>query len=400
MVIGKTALKTAGSAAAFWDDARYRVKARLGMVSPPILLPYRGFVANGRLRFKGRVIEDEGIVDAPVSHSRWTNLKRSFRRYETDEIRDALVEWRALGHSGTATSDRQGFFEVDTPVSDVPEGTAWVPVDLVLTAAPRYEFAPLRAQTEVRIVSADAEFGVISDMDDTVVETGARNLLRHWRTVALNSAEGRVAFPGVACLFQALASGRSGGETNPFFYVSSSPWNLYDLFEDFLGLRGIPHGPMFLKDFGLSKTQWLSGSHRRHKLRAIQTILDAYPHLGFVLVGDTGQSDAKIYSEAVAAHPGRIRAVFLRDVTPKGFRRGVEKAIDEIAFTGVPVVSGPTLNAAAHKAEELGLVEPGTVERMGKQIAEDRDRLEGSKWPRPFGLRRGRGDGESPTADG
>ncbi|WP_168217552.1 App1 family protein [Paracoccus liaowanqingii] len=390
MALNRHALKAAGSAAAFWDDVRYRAKSRLGMVSPPILLPYRGYVANGHIRFGGRVIEDEGIVSAPVSRSRWTNLKQSFRRYETDEIPGAIIEWKALGRSGTATSDKQGFFDVDVPVGDVPEGRAWVPVDMVLTSAPRYEFAALEATTHVRIVSPDAEFGVVSDIDDTIVETGARKLLRHWRTVAQSSAEGRVAFPGLDYFFRALADGRQGSETNPFFYVSSSPWNLYDLFENFLGLRSIPYGPMFLRDFGLTRTQWLSGSHHRHKLGAIRTILDAHPELDFVLIGDTGQSDAKVYAQAVADHPGRIRAVFLRDVTPRGFRAGVQKAIDEIARAGVPVVSGPTLNTAARKAEDLGLVASQTADRMDKQIAEDRERLEGSKRPRPTGLRRDR----------
>jgi phosphatidate phosphatase APP1 len=392
MAINTYALKAASSVAAFWDGARFQAKSRLGLVSPPILLPYRGYVANGRIRFGGRVIEDEGIVDAPVSRSRWTNLKRSFRRYETDEIPEGIIEWKALGLSGTTTSDAQGFFYVDMPIGEVPDGQAWIPVDMVLVSAPHYEFKPLEERTYGRVVSHNAAFGVISDIDDTIVETGARKLLRHWRTVAQNSAEGRVAFPGIGCFFQALASGRQGEETNPFFYVSSSPWNLYDLFDEFLELRGIPHGPMFLKDFGLTRTQWVSGSHSDHKLDAIKTILDAYPALDFVLVGDTGQSDAKIYAQAVSDHPGRIRTVFLRDVTPKGFRGGVQKAIDEITRAGVPVVSGPTLNAAAEEAEKLGLVAPGTTERMVQQIAEDRERLKSSEHPRPTGLRPDRAD--------
>jgi len=93
------ALQITGTIAALWDDTRYRVKARLGMVSPPIPLPYRGYIANGHVRFGGRVIEDEGSVDAPVSRSRWTNLKHSIRRYETDEIRDATIEWSTPGLS-------------------------------------------------------------------------------------------------------------------------------------------------------------------------------------------------------------------------------------------------------------------------------------------------------------
>ena len=92
--------------------------------------------------------------------------------------------------------------------------------------------------------------------------------------------------------------------------------------------------------------------------------------------------------------------MFLRDVTPKGFRAGVQKAIDEIAFAGVPIVWAPALDAAAHKAEELGLVEPGTAERKGDEIRADRDRLETTKWPQPFGHRAGRADRGSARGDG
>jgi phosphatidate phosphatase APP1 len=40
----------------------------------------------------------------------------------------------------------------------------------------------------------------------------------------------------------------------------------------------------------------------------------AYPHLNFVLIGDSGQEDPKIYREIVAIFPGRILAVYIRDV--------------------------------------------------------------------------------------
>jgi phosphatidate phosphatase APP1 len=389
MGIGTHALRAAGTLARIWDDGRYRAKLRLGMISAPILLAYRGHVAGGRARFGGRVVEDEGVVDAEPSRSRWTNLKRTFRRYETDEIRDAIVDWRVGAVGGTATTNAQGFFEVEADVGpDGADGEAWRTVELVLREAAGYGFEPQRARAFVRVVAPDAGFGVISDLDDTVIETGAQSLLKHWRTVALNSAEGRVAFPGVAFLFRALAAGRGGPDTNPVFYVSSSPWNLYDLFEDFMRLRRIPHGPMFLKDFGLDTTQWLTGSHRRHKLAAIERILSAYPELRFILIGDTGQSDALIYAEAVKAHGRRILAVYLRDVTPNGFKPRIRRAMRRIEAEGVPVVSGPTLDEAARHAERAGLVDPGTAERMEEEVRSDAQALKHWRWPRPATLRR------------
>ncbi|WP_193227679.1 App1 family protein [Aureimonas psammosilenae] len=388
MKFERTALRAVGAAANAWNDWRYRIKLRLGLVSRPLLLPYRGYAANGRLRFGGRVVEDEGVVNAPPSLSRWTNLKRTFRRYETDEIRDARVEWRIGDARGTAVTDRDGYFHVDIALAPDALQAPWARVDMTLTGAPGYGFEPMEASTYVRVVEAEPEFGIISDLDDTLIETGAQNLLKHWRTVSLNSAEGRVAFPGVAYLFRALAAGRKGADTNPIFYVSSSPWNLYDLFETFMQLRDIPAGPMFLKDFGIDRTKWLTGSHRRHKLAAIERILASYPSLSFLLIGDTGQDDAVIYAEAVQRHRDRIVAVYLRDVTPSGFSPFVRRAMRRIQRHGVPLVACETLDTAALHAEEAGLVDAGTAGRMAEEVRGDLEKLEGWQWPRPFGLTR------------
>lgn len=383
MGLGAIALRVVGGVATLWDEARTRLKLRLGLTSPPILLPYRGYVAKGRVYVSGRVVEDEGVVGAPPSRSRWTNLKRSFRRYETDEVSGARVDWRLGNQTGTVETDREGFFALEAPfdpglLQETGSGAArpqepWVPVELTLREAPFYKIEPATRAAPVRLVSPEATFLVVSDLDDTVIETGARHLLTHLRTVALNSAEGRVAFPGVASFLRALAAGRGGPDTNPIFYVSSSPWNLYEVFEDFMRLRAIPHGAMFLKDFGLSRTQWLTGSHRRHKLAAIDRILSAYPHLTVVLVGDTGQSDGPIYAEIVRQHGARVLAVYLRDVTPKGFQPRLRRAIEEIEAAGIPFVSGPTLEKAAAHAEAAGLVEPGAAERMAEDVRLDQD---------------------------
>lgn len=385
----RLALAVVSRLAGLWDDARYHAKIRLGLTSPPILLPYRGHIAHGRLHFGGRVVEDEGIVGAEPTLSRWENLKRTFRRYETDEIREAEVAWQACGRSGTAVTDEQGFFEIEVEAGAGPAQAErpWEEVRLTLLKAKGYApFEPRRETTWLRSVSPRADYVIVSDIDDTIIETGARNLLRHWRTVALNSAEGRVAFPGIAWFYRALCAGRDGGETNPIFYVSSSPWNLYDLIDDFLTLREIPHGPMMLKDFGLDAKKWLTGNHADHKLASVAHLMDSYPDLPFLLIGDTGQSDAAIYAELVARHGRRILAVFLRDVTPEGLMPGVREAVARIEAAGVPVTTGPTLESASRLAEELGLVEPGTSERMAREIVSDGEKLKDWKWPRPFGL--------------
>ncbi|WAP70474.1 phosphatase domain-containing protein [Jiella pelagia] len=222
----------------------------------------------------------------------------------------------------------------------------------------------------MRTLSPSARFGVISDIDDTIVKTGATNFVRHWRTVVANSAKSRTAFPGVSHLYRALAKGTDGPETNPFFYVSSSPWNLYDLFQSFLALHEIPLGPMLLKDFGLDKNKWLTGGHDGHKLKMIAKIMDAYPDLSFVLIGDSGQRDAAIYAEAARRHEGRVISVHIRDVTNGELARAAGKAIAELEAMNIPVTRAETLFSAAESAASLGLIDDGDVAEVRAAIAE------------------------------
>ena len=98
----------------------------------------------------------------------------------------------------------------------------------------------------VLVPPASARFGVISDIDDTVLWTNVRNKLKMVLTIALLNERTRVPFQGVAAFYRALQQGAGGNENNPIFYVSGSAWNLYDLLVEFFQIHGIPLGPILL----------------------------------------------------------------------------------------------------------------------------------------------------------
>ena len=91
-----------------------------------------------------------------------------------------------------------------------------------------------------------ARFGVISDIDDTIVSSHVANKLKMILTAALSNSRTRKPFAGVAAFYRALHAG-----VNPFFYVSKSPWNLYAPLVEYLEVQGLPLGPLLLRDFGL-----------------------------------------------------------------------------------------------------------------------------------------------------
>jgi phosphatidate phosphatase APP1 len=198
-----------------------------------------------------------------------------------------------------------------------------------------------------------AKFGVISDIDDTVVRTQATDMLQMARIVFLNNARTRLPFEGVAGFYRALQQGASGQENNPIFYVSSSPWNLYDLFIEFFAFQGIPTGPILLRDLGLSQGKRLAGGHEGHKLSKIQPLLDLYPELPFILIGDSGQKDAEIYRQVVHDYPGRILAVYIRNVSPEPERQEEIRALaQEVQAAGSQLLlAQDTLAAARHAVQ-------------------------------------------------
>jgi phosphatidate phosphatase APP1 len=214
-------------------------------------------------------------------------------------------------------------------------------------------------RSQVLVPAPDAEFGIISDLDDTVVTSRANHRIDRTRIVLLNDAHERTPFEGVAQFYRALSRGPDGRGVNPLFYLSRSPWNLYDLFDRFLSLHDIPCGPLFLEDASLLEPASRSLGGRQPKSQRIRGLLELYPHLPFVLVGDSGQQDPEVYRDVVRDFPGRIRTVYIRDVTSVGRDREVQQLADAVCALGVPMVLvRDTAEAAAHAAE-AGLIQRG-----------------------------------------
>jgi phosphatidate phosphatase APP1 len=166
------------------------------------------------------------------------------------------------------------------------------------------------------------------------------------------SAFTRMPFEGTSELYRALAAGKSGSAENPVFYVSKSPWNLYDFLVDFMDHHQLPRGPLLLRDFGLHETPPLD-----HKSTAVQRLLEAYPELPFVLIGDSGERDPDIYLSTAALYPGRIRAIYIRDVG--GRRAGKDHAAElceKARAYGTEMLWVDHAHQALSHARALGLI--------------------------------------------
>lgn len=336
------------------DAARRAVKAKTGLRDPVRPLPYRGWGADGALHLRGRVLEDEGIQDID-GDGLAGRLWKMWKRYESDEIPGAELEVRLGDRVERLETDEEGFFTVE--LEGVPLEAPWTELEVRLRSPLNDDQDNPPVTGCVRVAGPNAKRAIVSDIDDTIVKTGATSFLKHARTVLLNDAESREPFAGVGALYRALEAGPSGDQANPIFYVSSSPWNLYDLFESFLELHDIPLGPIFLKDFGVDEDKLLKEGHTSYKVDRILRLVDAHPSLSFLLVGDSGQRDAWVFEEVVKRREGRVEACWLRDLDPSDPDPDIEAIEARVRARGVLMRRVPHLGEAARDAFDRGWID-------------------------------------------
>jgi len=238
------------------------------------------------------------------------------RRFFARELPDATVRAQLGASAVFGKTDDEGYFELAVPSPELAIVGDWLCAEVEVVDAKVRGLVPARATAELLIPAEGAKLGVISDIDDTVLQTHVTQKLKMiWVTLS-GSAFTRMPFEGTSELYHALARGKPGDPSNPVFYVSKSPWNLYDFLVDFLDHHGLPRGPLLLRDIGLHEAPPVD-----HKSAAVCELLEMYPELPFVLIGDSGERDPEIYLEAAARHRGRIVAIYIRDLGGKASRK-------------------------------------------------------------------------------
>ena len=298
-----------------FDDLKLRLRERMGWETVVHICPYISFGNSHSLYIKGRVLHDRGI-ETQKDDDFWDNLANMYSRLNSYEIKGAKL--RVVYHDVEQEffSDEDGYFGIDIPMPEIVKHVSgWHFPEIELLESPVPFASQVKVKSRVLVPPPSAKFGVISDIDDTILKTNATSILKlAWNTFAHNSHT-RTPFEGVSEFYKALYYGVSGHEYNPIFYVSSSPWNIYDLLIDFISVKGIPEGPLFLKDYGFSHNKLFTEGHEGHKPKKIKKVMDAYPEMKFILIGDSGQKDPEIYAEVIKEYPERILAVYIRDVT-------------------------------------------------------------------------------------
>lgn len=348
-------------------DAMWRrVDNRLGRGKPRHLAAYRGYADARGVELIGRVLAEPPQGGPLEDAGWWDNLLDTYRRFESDEVPDVPLRLQYRGSSLDLRSDHEGYwhaaFDSPAPMSDL----------LWDNAIASLADGTLPTPQPVLQVGPRARFGVISDIDDTILHSSITDWKMAAQLTFLHNARTRKPLAGVAALYGALQ-----GSHNPIFYVSSSPWNLYDLLEDFMELNGIPLGPIHLRDLGTDEGKFIKSTGHGHKLERAIHLIERFPELRWVLLGDSGQADAELYAEAARTHPDRIAAIYIRDVDPDADSArdlGVDSHIQRIVGTSVPMLRVADSAAIARHAAGLGLLDAASIAAVDAEVSRDRQR--------------------------
>jgi phosphatidate phosphatase APP1 len=289
-------------------------------------------------------------------------------------------------------TDRDGFVMFDIaldPPFDLPPHPVWEVVALRWSNRD----GPQCIEGHVLVPGTDSYLAVISDIDDTIIETGItggmRSVLRNWRRVLGEFPEERIAVPGADAFYGALGGGqvlppgerRAGARVpathRPFFYVSSSPWNLFSYLVAFQRSKGLPLGPLLLRNWGWDRATFGSGSHGAHKEAAIDAILALYPDMRFALIGDDTQGDLPAYAHVVEHNRHRVAAIFIRTTRSSEFSPEELVAKTTIEAAGVPLWLGDSYAVGEDFLRAVGFTPGGETEQIVRVVEKVPTAVEG-----------------------
>ena len=336
------------------DDAvlRFRTRRALKRGASLTVLGYTGYGTTTWIRVLARVLLSREPSVLAQTSPRGRRLGgpgvRGWRSFTSVPLVNADVLVEAGGTEHHVRADRGGVVDVRIEVGLSP---GWHTITL------RSGDSAV-AEAQVFVVQDEVRFGIVSDIDDTVMVTALpRPFLAAWNTFMVNE-HARTATPGMAVLYEWLAAAHQG---SPVVYLSTGAWNVAPTLTRFLGRNLYPAGALLLTDWGPTRDRWFR-SGLEHKRRNLERLAREFPDVRWLLVGDDGQHDEQIYGEFAQRHPDRVAAIAIRQLTPGEAVLAGGRARQPSTGDSAHWIYGPDGAALAVALEQFGLLPPGSAD--------------------------------------
>ncbi|MFC3298989.1 DUF2183 domain-containing protein [Arthrobacter agilis] len=330
------------------DDAWLRLQTRVALKRGRVdtVIPYTGYGTTAWIRVLARVVLSDprdtgGTDDGPLKPLQ--EGMRGWRNFTSAPVAHAVMHVTVGDTVHDVTADRGGVVDARIPVSLAP---GWHTIELQSGRSTVVE-AP------VRVVADGTTFGVVSDIDDTVMVTALpRPFLAAWNTFVLDE-HARTPTPGMAVLYERIVRTLPSA---PVLYLSTGAWNVAPTLSRFLSRNLYPAGPKLLTDWGPTRDRWFR-SGQEHKRTSLERLAEEFPGIKWLLVGDDGQHDEAIYAAFARRHPENVRAIAIRQLSAgEAVLAGGRSKTGVQPTPGIPWVYAADGAGMSARLEEMGII--------------------------------------------
>ncbi|MBE0010893.1 App1 family protein [Arthrobacter sp. AET 35A] len=333
------------------DDAWHSVQTNIAIKRGHVqtIIPYTGYGSGTWIRVLARVVLADPEEMAPIRGGEvLKTIKegiRGWRNFTSAPVRYASVTVEVDGESHQVTADRGGI--VDARI-DVQLSPGWHTIKL-------RSADDILVESPVRIIESGIDFGVVSDIDDTVMVTALpRPFLAAWNTFVLDE-HARAATPGMAVLLERITQESPGA---PVLYLSTGAWNVAPALTRFMSRNLYPAGPKLLTDWGPTRDRWFR-SGPEHKRSSLKRLAAEFPDIKWLLIGDNGQHDEEIYADFAEQYPQNVKAVAIRQLTmgEAVLAGGRSKAKPSSRTPNIPWIYAPDGAGMSSQLADLGIID-------------------------------------------
>jgi phosphatidate phosphatase APP1 len=323
----------------------------------PVVRAYDGYGDAESVIVQGHVLKLSPLPRKRYRQNFWLNLFGLIRLFIVAPIPKAriMISWN--GEIRETFTDLEGFFKLEwKPIHALRPGWHHAVITYV---SPSPDSVELARSTCSVFIPHEYQYCFVSDIDDTFLVSHSSNLWKRLYVLFTKNARSRKAFDGVVNHYRLLARASAvTDQPNPFFYVSSSEWNLYDYIKEFCRKEQLPRGVLLLNSIkklkDLLKTG--QGKHATKYIR-IARILTSYSNRRYVLLGDNSQEDPFIYEKIVKDFPGMVHAVYIRNINP-GKVTSTEEVMARLSAAGVFCCFFRSSGDAIAHSRQIGLIAP------------------------------------------
>lgn len=340
------------------------------LTAQPTIKVYHGYGHDHNLTIFGHLFS---LSPFPRKTYRQSFLRNTFsllRLFIVKPLPATTIELEWKGKKISTTSSEEGFFKFDWK-DEAPFEFGWFPVKVTA----RRQGATIATSIGRILIPHPTQYIVISDIDDTFLVSHSAHMAKRLKVLFTQNARSRKPFDSVVKHYQLLSYAATDKSTpNPFFFVSSSEWNLYEYILEFTAVNKMPRGIFLLSQLkGLSELLKTGQNNHMTKFTRIARIMEAYPHQRVILLGDSSQQDPVIYQSIVEHFPKQVHAVYIRDVFEKKFEE-VQQVVATMQQAGVPCLFFKKSEEAILHSVKIGLVDASAAEVKLEQIEDEAEK--------------------------